>query len=212
MTIIRTRKEVPEASNADLLESYNAYTGKSIKKFSSRAAAESQVSNAIMAAEDAAGKMGVKKGAKAVAMTLAELDAARAARAMGAEPTPPIAASAAPKAKSLRAALAAKAVGEPNKGKDRPPKKTEGAGRAPKVVHVRLTDAGRSKMQSGSQRKGVFDAIVGKAAKSKTLDAKGNKLVNVESLQEDFHSPIRGHILKLIFEGHLEAAEPADKG
>jgi hypothetical protein len=216
VTIIRTRKEVPAASTADLLESYNAYTGKSIKKFSSREAAETQASNAIMSAEDAAGKLGVKKGAKPVAMTLAELDAARAAKAMGADvlskPTgsAQVATKPEPKGKSLRESLKAKAVGEPNKGKPAPPKKEPGAGRAPKVEWVKLVAGGRSKMQAGSQRKGVYDAIVGAAAKSKSRDADGTTpIVNVEALQEDFHIPIRGHILKLVFEGHIAAVEPA---
>lgn len=215
MTIIRNRKDVTESTpTSDLLETYNAMTGKDIKKFSSRAAAESQTSNAIMAAEDAAGKLGVKKGAKPVAMTKAELEAAAAAKAAGKEPPQEpsksvAGATAAPKkGESLRSSLKAKAVGEPNKGKAKPPKK-EGAGRAAKVEWVKLTEAGRSKMQAGSQRKGVYDAIVGKAAKSKTKDADGNGLVNVELLQEDFHSVIRGHVLKLIFEGHIEAATPA---
>lgn len=216
MTIIRHRKDVPTASTADLLESYNAYTGKSIKKFSSREAAETQTSNAIMAAEDAAGKLGVKKGAKPVAMTAAELDAARAAKAMGAEvlSKPTGSAQAAtkpePKGKSLREKLSAKAVGEPNKGKAKPQKKEPGAGRAPKVTHVKLLPDGRSKMQAGSQRRGVYDAIVGAAAKSKIRAADGvTPLVNVDALQDDFHSPIRGHILKLIFEGRIAAEEPA---
>lgn len=216
MTIIRTRKEVPAASTADLLESYNAYTGKAIKKFSSREAAETQTSNAIMSAEDAAGKLGVKKGAKPVAMTLAELDAARAAKAMGADvlskPTGSAQAAAKPepKGKSLREKLSAKAVGELNKGKPAPPKKEPGTGRAPKVGYVKLLSDGRSKMQAGSQRKGVYDAIVGAAAKSKLRAADGiTPLVSIDALQEDFHSPIRGHILKLIFEGHIAADEPA---
>lgn len=67
MTIITNTKLVPEASTADLLETYNALAGKSIKRFSSRAAAEVQVTNAIMAAEDRAGHAGVPKGTKPVA-------------------------------------------------------------------------------------------------------------------------------------------------
>lgn len=210
MTLIRNRKDISESTpTADLLETYNAMTGKDIKKFSSRAAAESQTANAIMAAEDAAGKLGVKKGQKPVAMTAAELDAARAAKAMGAEqltkvgqgakesanPGP----AATEKGKSLRASLKAKAVGEPNKPKPKAEKKAEGAGRAAKVLFVVPTGKGRSKMQENSQRKAVFDAVVGKRTSAPKAP------VDVEALQEDFHSPIRGHILKLIFEGHLAA-------
>lgn len=214
MTIIRTRKEVPTASTADLLESYNAYTGKSIKKFSSREAAENQTSNAIMAAEDAAGKLGVKKGTKPVAMTVAELESARAAKAMGADVLAGATGSAVPAKKtaagggSLREKLSAKVVGQPNQGKPKPPKKEPGTGRAPKVEFVKLCADGRSKMQIGSQRKGVYDAVIGAAAKSKLRDKDGvTPLVSVDALQEGFHSPIRGFILKLIFEGHLAAVE-----
>jgi hypothetical protein len=217
MTILRNRKEITsETPTADLLETYNAMTGKEIKKFSSRAAAESQTAAAIMAAEDASGKLGVKKGQKPVAMTFAELEAARAAKASGAEsqqaaksasgataePKAKATPKPAPKATSLRASLAGKAQAAPNAPRPKSVKKAEGEGRAPKVCYVELVKGGgRSKMQEGSQRRAVFEKIC--AMKSESPKSP----VNVDDVQEKFHSPVRGHILKLIFEGHLVAAE-----
>ena len=71
--IIRTQAEIADATTADLVATYNALTGKSIKKFSSRAAGEAQVSNAILAAQDADAHTGVPKHQRAVARTPAEL-------------------------------------------------------------------------------------------------------------------------------------------
>lgn len=213
MTIIRKQEDVAAASTADLLESYNAFTGKDIKKFASREAGEAQTARAIMSAEDAAGKLGVKKGAKPVAMTVAELAAAAeakgkphatAAEAQEAAPAP------AP-AKSLRASLKAQAMGEPNKAKAKPAKK-ETAGRAPKVAYVEVVpEGGRSKMQPGSIRRAIMDAILGKAKSAKAVAVVGRddkvKVVSIDELQEDHREPVRGHVLKLIFEGHVRAVE-----
>ena len=224
MTIIRTQAAVTEASTADLLESYNAFTGKDIKKFASREAAERQTSNAILAAIDASGKLGVKKGQKPVAMTLTELEAARSAKAQdsagAAKPQQGAAAAqeanaATPAGKSLRTSLKAKAVGEPNKPKVKP-QKPEGAGRAPKVTHVEIVpEGGRSKMQVGSQRKAIMDAIVGKAKNAKSISVTGRedkvRCVSIDLLQEEHREPVRGHVLKLIFEGHLRAVQPVEK-
>lgn len=85
-TIIRDRAAIYGAPMAQLLATYNAMTGESVKRFSSQAVAESRTDRALMAAEDAAAHLGVKPGAKPVAMTVAEVAAARAAK--GLEPAP----------------------------------------------------------------------------------------------------------------------------
>jgi len=73
MTIIRDQNAIAEASTADLLETYNAYTGKNITRFSSRAAGEVQVVNSILAATDASAHAGVPKGSAPRPRTLEEL-------------------------------------------------------------------------------------------------------------------------------------------
>lgn len=83
MTIITKQSQIAEASTADLLATYNALSGKSITRFSSRAAGEVQVANAILSAENAAGHAGVAKGAAPTALTQAELAARRAVKNVG---------------------------------------------------------------------------------------------------------------------------------
>ena len=58
---------------ADLVESYNALTGKSIKKFESLEVGRVRVANAILAAEDRTAHAGVSKGEKPKAKTVEEL-------------------------------------------------------------------------------------------------------------------------------------------
>lgn len=80
MTIIRKQNDIAAASNADLVETFNELTGKSIKKFESRAIAEVRVANAILSAQNAAGHVGVPKGTDPEAKTVAELEAAATTR------------------------------------------------------------------------------------------------------------------------------------
>jgi hypothetical protein len=71
--IIRDQKDIKAASSADLVETYNALAGKSIKKFETRGIAEVRVANAILSAQYAAGKAGVPKDSKPKAATKKEL-------------------------------------------------------------------------------------------------------------------------------------------
>jgi hypothetical protein len=212
MTIIRDRSKLAEASNADLLETYNAMTGKSIAKFASRAAGETQTSNAIMLGEDRAGKLGVKKGKKPVAMTVAEEQEALKARGLSSEllarieatasaagkPAPATAAPAAKPAKGLRAKLAEKAQGEPFTPKAKPEKKGDGS-RAPKVTHVLPKEGGLLKMREDSDRAKVLKLI-------QTSFARSKKAVPVERITEQFERNCRGFVQKLIQFGHLAPA------
>ena len=124
--LIRSQKDIPDASTEDLVFTYNELTGKTIKKFSSRGAGEAQVANAILAAEDAAGHRGVAKGEKPKAMTLREQLAAKAGPA--AEPNSPK-----PKAAGKKPADAA-------------------PGRKPAFAAVTPTDSGSTKVRAESQR------------------------------------------------------------
>lgn len=178
MTIIRDQNSIPDASTADLIETYNAFTGKSIKKFSSRAAGESQVANAILAAQDRAGHAGVAKGEAPKPVTEAEV-----------------------KAKSLRATLAEKAgTAEPNKPRAKPAKRepTNGARRAACTAVV-PTGRGNSRLQAASIRGRVM-AFISAAHKS------AGAPVAIEAIAKEFGDPARGAVSALIAHDHLEAA------
>lgn len=73
--IIRSAAEIAGASMAQLVATYNAMTGKAIKKFENRTVAERRVEMALLSATDAAGHAGVPHNAKPAPMTLAELSA-----------------------------------------------------------------------------------------------------------------------------------------
>jgi len=71
--IIREQKQIADASPADLVETYNALTGKAIKKFETRAVGERRVEMAMLAAINADGQTGVPKGANGKVKTAEEL-------------------------------------------------------------------------------------------------------------------------------------------
>lgn len=154
MTIIRDQNAIPAASTADLIATYNALTGKSIKKFSSRAAGEVQVSNAILAAQDRAGHAGVSKGEMPKPATEAEV-----------------------KSKSLRAALAEKAgAAEPNKPRDKPAKRETNGKRRGAISAVQLTGGGLFRLQANSMRGQIMawaeKQPAGKPIEMTTIEAK----------------------------------------
>jgi len=190
MTIIRTQSQIADASTADLIETYNALTGKSISRFSSRGAGESQVANAIMAAQDHAGHLGVPKGAAPVAITVAE------ATAKAAEANEALAPAVPPQ--SLRAKLAL-AAGDasphtPKPKSDRP--KTNGAART-KLEAVVPTGGGKFRLQAGSLR-GQIMAFV---------ESSEGKPVQMEAIVAKFEERARGAVRLLMDRGHLEAAQ-----
>lgn len=188
MTIIRTQAQIADASTADLIETYNALTGKSIKKFSSRGAGESQVANAIMAAQDRAGHLGVPKGAAPVAITADEATAKE--KAAGAAPAAPL--------KPLRAKLAATAGdASPNKAKPKAERKASG-----KLVAVVPTCAGESKLQAASERAAVFAEIVKRHGKD-------CRVVTIEELNAHFGRNTSGFVGKLLEKHHLIAVDAA---
>jgi len=188
MTIIRDQKLIPDTSTADLIETYNALTGKSIKKFSARAAGEVQVANAIMAAQDRAGHLGVPKGARPVAIT--EAEAAAKEKAKNASPvvaTPEPVGS----PKPLREKLAAAAGTAP------PHAKREGAAPVPRkgaVSAVRVTGRGAFRLQAASMR-------------AKVMAAAGTGTVQVAELIALLGDGAKGAVATLLKHDHLEAAE-----
>lgn len=75
--ILRDQSQIAAASLDDLRETLKALTGVGVAAFTSAAAARARVANAMLAAQDAAGHLGVPKGAAPAVMTLDEREARR---------------------------------------------------------------------------------------------------------------------------------------
>ena len=189
MTILTSQKQIQEASTADLVETYNALTGKSIKKFSSRAIGETQVANAILAAEDRAGHAGVAKGEKPVAKPLAAKGEKIAKALAKIDPEAP--AKLSKKAKAEEAAAAA-------------PK----TGRKATYEFVRLTaPESKRRPQPDSMRTKVLNAL-------QTLDAKmkadkippTKRVISIAELSKHVEFNARSFVHKLAFQGWCEVA------
>lgn len=207
--IIREQKEISGASTAVLIATYNALTGKNIKKFYSRAAGESQVSNAILGAKDAAGKLGVPKGTNGSTLTAKELAAAKS----GAGSKPEAAKAEAPKAKapgkpSLRAKLAAKAgTAEPNKGKPKVVRKaTEDGSRAPRLLAVTFSaNPSGARLNTGSIRSEIAAWMNKRIERAKEKGEEKPEQVSVDDVIKKFGPQGRQALQKMIMLGHLDA-------
>lgn len=201
--IIRDRALVAAASTADLVATYNALTGNSVERFSSRAVAERRVDMAIMAAEDAAGHRGVQKGINPVAQTIAETTAQAQDAAV---PEPKVDESAvgtgweenpfkpgsmahqlwvATKSLTASAAPRKKAVKEKSE-----PRQKRNAASA-----FKATFAGTSKVHAGSKRAAILAHIQNAPNSTATL----------AELDEHFKEPTRGYVQKLAQMNHLTA-------
>lgn len=75
--ILRNQAQIATASLDDLRETLKALTGVRVAAFSSAAAARARVANAMLAAQNEAGHLGVPKGAAPAVMTLDEREARR---------------------------------------------------------------------------------------------------------------------------------------
>lgn len=76
------------------------------------------------------------------------------------------------------------------------PKKMPSSKPRKKVVAVRLTGLGKSKLQKGSCRRAILDWIEATA---------GNEPVTIVALEEHFEEYVSGHVQKLIEKEHLES-------
>lgn len=222
--IIRTQNDIAGADTATLVATYNALTGKSIKKFENRAIAESRTSMAILAAQNASGHLGVPKHKRPEALT-AEERAQRGERgnplaeetdagpqdgqplgadASGEQPSQPAEEkpAAAPSGQNpykpgtmAHSLWVATSSVERHKAQERKP----ASGPRPSkttFTAVRATTTGTSKLQAASARTAVFRWIQAQKADAVTLEA-----------CIAAHGPgARGHIQKLLEKGHLEIA------
>jgi hypothetical protein len=199
-TLITSVAAIATAETGDLVFTYNQLTGKSIKKFETRAIGERRVEMAILAAKDADGKTGIPKGAEPQPKTREQIEEKAAAR--GIEPPPALDAEPVFEPGTLayelnKAAKAAKPIQE------RPKKAAgDGASAAKKApLHaVVATFTGTSKPQAGSTRNAVLIRIQSMARSAATIEA----------LDKHFEQSTKGYIQKLIEKGHLRPVTPEE--
>lgn len=212
ITILRHRDQIATASTADLVATYNAMTGQSVERFSSRQAAEHRTHNALMSAADAAGHRGVKKGEAPVPMTVAELaahdadaDAPKEPQDGAEEATATEEGAVAPsgeenpfKAGSMAHQLwvATKSCSENAAPRTKKPPKERSATAQPRRTElvVKATFAGLSKIQAGSKRAAVMAYV------QQSPDATANLVLIDAAMGESS----RGYIQKLLEMKHLE--------
>lgn len=217
MAILRNVEQIAEASTEDLLETYNALKGKSIKKFASREAGKRQVEQAMMAAKDADAHLGVPKGADGEVKTAEEL--AQKADEKGAEapdmsgdeqpgPTEGGEAGPAPEgdgtptfppgsmADQLQKA-GAKSAAITKRAKKAP---TPPGSAKPAATHVvAVAEGGKSKVRATSQRGAVLQRI------QLSKDKDGAQVpVSIASLDAHFQVATKGYIQKLAEHGHVK--------
>lgn len=189
LSIIRSQAQIADATMAQLVATYNALTGKSIKKFELRSIAEARVRMAIMSAEDAAGHAGVPKGTKPVAATKDELHAkGRTPPVESIEPAPQ--APTTPLRAKLQAAIDAQPKIVPRTKKADTPKEQHVARRI--IMRVRATFAGTSKCNAGSIRASVLAKI------------QEGTTISVAELDKHFGHSTRGYLQKLLEKSHIE--------
>ncbi len=183
-TIIRDRDAVRGASLEDLNHTYRELKGEPDHPgFTQRAAAEVQVSMAIMAAQDAAGHAGVPKGSQPPVLTAQELAAKTNPYKEGTL------------SHALKEAIDKQTPIAPRpKAAEKPV-----ADRAKRLVikRVMATLDGESKPQAGSIRNQVL-AFIQQAE---------NHTCTVEELEAHFKQPVRGYLQKLIEKKHLVTIE-----
>jgi hypothetical protein len=173
--IIRSQTQVSGAAMNVLVDTYNALTGKSIKKFENRAIAEQRVTMAIMSAVNESGHLGVPKGQAPQCLTAEERAAKAAAKG---EPEVSPAAVEVPKAAPAAPAKAGKA----KPGKPR------------RVINkLRATGTGKSKPQVDSVRGLVL----------KYVQSAPDQTATLAQLEAKFGEAARGCVLKLIEKDHL---------
>lgn len=193
--IIRSQSQIADATTAQLVATYNALTGKSIKKFEMRSIAEARVRMAIMSAEDAAGHAGVPKDTKPVAATKDELHAKGHAPSVEKIESAPQAPTTPLRAK-LQAAIDAqpKITARPKKADA--PKEQHVARQI--IMRVRATFAGTSKCNAGSIRAAVLAKI-----QERTV-TQGGPTISVAELDKHFGHSTRGYLQKLLEKSHIE--------
>lgn len=197
--ILRSPKQIADADTAMLLATYNALTGKAVKKFSSRAAGERQVEMAMLAAQDSDAHSGVPKDSVPKVITAAEFTAKTGEESPVAQ-APEFTGEADPEYAALiftPGSLAdqldkASRRSVPIVPREKKDAKEPSAPRAT-LTFVKATGAGTSKVQASSTRGEVFAVITA---------ACGNP-VSVAALDTQFSCNTKGYLQKLIEKNHI---------
>ncbi len=191
--ILRRAADIPSATTADLVATYNAYSATPVKRFENRAVAERRVEMALLAAIDRTGHAGVPANTTVVVPKTNDEMAPASPKPEPPQPNPP-----APTSK--RAKLAAEMALLPPiipRPKAIP---APGSTARPAFTEFWLAPQGRTKLQSGSDRAVVYNTA--KALVEEDL----SRRVGFEALCEAFgfgeddklaRTKLRGHLQKL---------------
>lgn len=202
--VLRTQDAIPGAPMAQLLATYQSLTGKVVKKFESRAIAETRVKMALMAAADAAGHLGVPRGKAPEPLTVAERVDVAASKGKQPQlpdndPEPGVetddAVNPYPMGSLAHQLWATARLCKPIQPRPKEPPKEPGAARR-RFEAVRYNGAGFSAVRADSTRGKVLAAI--KAA------APG--IVKIDDLDKQLGLSTRGHVQKLLDKHHVEIA------
>lgn len=238
--ILRSVSQIEEAPAGDLVATFNALTGRSIKKFENATIAKRKVEAAMMASIAADEKLGVAKGASGEVKTLQELSAKAAEKGLVNVnplelPDTPIPETGEPGSDqpgdigdnvdpgpiefapgSMAAQLVA--VGAKTAPITKRERKAATEPKTPRVtiVAARLTGGGRGKGQPGSARTAVLErirAVV--AAKTEANAVEGAEqqplVATIAELEAHLQYPVKGHIQKLVALGFVVAVDAAGK-
>lgn len=189
MTVITTQAQIADAKTADLVETYNHLTGKSIAKFESRAKAETAVKMAIMAGVDKANH--ASKNAP-VADGQNGIQVQKVAEGVSGKKA----------AKASKAKPAVKKVAAPKAAEAKP------RGRSATYTHVRLTAPETLRRpQADSMRTKVLNSIQAIDAKMKSDKIPpAKRIISVDEISKHVEFSARSFIHKLAFQGWVEVA------
>ncbi len=197
--ILTNATQIPDAATADLLETYNALTGESVKKFASRAVGQRRVEMAMLAAIDRSAHAGVPVG---VAPTPKPWPGVAPIESKPAEPEfVPDEKFAFDENPFKPGTLAHGLWNTTNSQKpiERAATQKRPRGAKPQFQSVWATGAGVSKPQPGSVRAAVL----------KHITEQPNKTCSLEALDAAFKMPTRGYVQKLLEKNHLKIVEAA---
>jgi hypothetical protein len=191
--IIRTPDQIAGATLECLLLSYNALTGRPIKRFADRATAERRLEMAMLAAQDATAHAGVPKGTTVIIPRTAEelghpLYSEELPEDTPAQPDPRVCVCDFGKMVEVLCNGSCE-LGDKVATQNRKPRATNG-----RFALVRAKAGGTSKLQPNSVRNAVMQAIL----------VHGEGGVPLAELDLKFPPTARGHIQKLLASGHVE--------
>lgn len=191
--LLHSTADLDKAEMADLLETFNKLTGKSVKKFENRAAAIRRTREAMSDRMDKAidtiyAVAGVSKPVKKTTKAgRATIQTDRAVERRATNPYAP-------------GTTAAALWDRVNAAKNEPARVMQKSGRkhSPHFTHVRPTEGGTSRLQANSKRNEVYQFIVDRSKRTKT------GAVERAKIEEHFQHNCIGYLQKLFETRHIE--------